>query len=236
MVKKYKSVKKYNKKYGNSRKKRMERPQRSLALKTHTFCEYLKNDKIDLNSTQLDVNGHLTISTGKSFSFADLPQVAQYSQLFYQFRILKIVAEYSWSGVGNSPPQQSYTTPIDTYQMPLGNVNAPVLLINRNHTGISLTYAEMDTSCKTKRIRLSANKRHFLSLTPSCKDVMQSTGLLTVGIPQYKTWFISDQLNASTVPHYGLTYQVDTYNAGNAIDMGNILIKYKMYFQCKGNE
>jgi len=208
----------------------------NLALQTHTFCEYLKNVHIDLNTTQLDVNGHLTITPGQSFSFSQLPQVTSYSKLFYQFRILKVVAELSWAGVGNSPPLMAIAAPAPGQSISLNNVSAPVVLVNRNHTGINLTYAEMDTSCKTKRIRLEAGKRHFISLTPSCQDQMQGVGTTTVNIPQYKQWFISDQVNAQNVPHYGLNYQVDTYNAGNNINMGSILIKYKMYFQCKGNE
>jgi len=223
--------------YVKRKKQYKPRVQKSLALQTHTFCERLKNVQIDLNGTQLDVNGHLTITSGQSFSFAQLPQVASYSKLFYQFRILKIIAEISWAGVGTAAPQQDITiVGQPTYAIVLNDTSAPTLLVNRNHTGINLTYAEMDSSCKTKRIRLNAGKTHTISLKPSCQDQMQGVGTTTVNVPQYNQWFISDQVNAQTVPHYGLNYQVDTYNAGTGTNMGSILIKYKMYFQCKGNE
>ena len=224
--------------YVKRKKQYKPRVQKSLALQTHTFCERLKNVQIDLNTTQLDVNGHLTITNGQSFSFAMLPQVSSYSKLFYQFRILKIIAEISWAGTGTSAPVQTVTpvAPGLPYFIPLNDTSAPVLLVNRNHTGINLTYAEMDSSCKTKRLRLNTGKTHVISLKPSCQDQMQGVGTTTVNVPQYNQWFISDQVNAQTVPHYGLNYQVDTYNAGTGTNMGSVLIKYKMYFQCKGNE
>lgn len=232
--KRRKNVTKHIVKY--SKKNRI---QQNLGLKTYTFCEQLPNKILDLSTTSLDVNGHLTITYGQSFNFAMLPQVAQYSNLFYQYRILKIVAELSWGGIGPVPPSATaaVTPAPNTVVIALNNSSAPILLINRNHNNINLTYPQMDTSFKTKRLRLPAGQRKFISLIPSCEDIMQGVGATTVKIPKYKQWFISDPVSgAQTVPHYGFNIQVDTYPAGSGVNMGSVLIKYKMYFQCKHNE
>jgi len=224
----------------NRKRKITKYRKNNLALKVYTFSEYLKNKTIDLNSTQLDAQGHLTITQGQSFNFNQLPQAAHYSNLFEQYRILKIIAEFSWGGVGNSPPLAltGLGTVAQPYinQMLPGN-NAPTLLLNRNHNSINLTYPAMDTSQRTKRIRLKTGQIKYVSLVPSCQDVMQAVGTNTINIPKYKQWFLSDPVSgAQDVPHFGFNYQVDTYNAGNSINMGTILIKYKMIFQCKYNE
>jgi len=216
---------------------------KAISLRSHIFEETVATHSIPIDSTKVDANGNLIATDFRTFRFSDLPQAAHYADLFYQYRLLKIIATYSWTGEGTVVPSVNMAAPVGTSgtfnSYPINNISAPKIWVQRNHSVIAaLSAAQMSTSSKTIRQTLKAGNTYSVAIVPSVYDSIQqnvNTVPTLVPVPKYKQWLLTNAAGIA-VMQFGIHTQVQTYDTTTRINMGEISVIYKYIFECKGNE
>jgi hypothetical protein len=206
-----------------------------LALKQHQFCERANGDTITIgNEAGTLAAPYYT----RDFKFKNLKQCDQYSSIFEQYRMDKVIATFRYKGI-STPALQS------AGGAGTGFVNElnPMIYFKVDHNDLQAnTLPIMKLSTKTKTHMFSNNNPEFsITIKPAAQTLVLrdvSGGVInTTNIPKWKQWIDADGLSGpgSDVQHLGLKVYAVGYKDAN-FDPGSIDVEYKYYFSCKSNE
>ncbi len=199
-----------------------------LAMQTHNFCERTIEEKIELQTSNLNVDGHLNNTKTWTFQMSDIPQIASYQKLFEYYKINKVVVTFAYKTAGqyaNTDPSIGRTI----------NECNPTLIFKVDHNDvIADTYPTLMQSMRTKKKQLSNDKPNFsITLKPAIQSMLYSTPTATGYSPKYNTWI---RMGDPAIPHYGLKFQITVPDSSGNVDYGCILVTQKIYFSAKNNE
>lgn len=207
-----------------------------LALKEHQFVERAKGEQITIG---MEAGQFAAPYYTKIFRFKDLAQCDQYSSIFEQYRLDKVIATFRYKSIA-TPALQSGGGPVGS-----GFVNElnPMIYFKIDHNDVNQnTLQTMKLSMKTRTHMFTNDKPEFsITILPAAqtlvlRDVAQGT-VNTTNIPKWKQWIDADGSAGpgSEAEHFGLkVYAVGFKNAN--FDPGSLDIEYKYYFSCKSNE
>lgn len=160
-------------------------------------------------------NGDSAIYRGLQFTLGDLEGYTELTQLYDQYMITKVVVEFLWTitgsdagVVGPNPSMSPYVNCIRDYD----DANTP-------------TSTNFRESGRVKRLRLVANKRHILALTPAVLGMRYQSATSTAYGPQWKQRI--DMADAAT-PHYGLKIQLIKC----PLRLGYVQVTARYYVSC----
>ncbi|AXQ65927.1 MAG: putative capsid protein [Cressdnaviricota sp.] len=202
-----------------------------LSLKQHQFCERVIGDTIQIgNEAGQGIAPYFT----KAFKFSDIPQCQQYSSIFEQYRMDKVVVTFRYKGIAlpallNAGPAM------------INELN-PVLYWKVDHNDLNTnTLAYMKQSTRTKsHVFTNSNSEFTISLKPASQKLLirqlQPT-VTSTNIPAWKQWIDADGQAGpgSSVEHLGLKAYCLGY-ASLDFKPGYLDVEYKYYFSMKCNE
>lgn len=194
----------------NTRRPRrmMRRPRRTLskrAMNIHHFKRTITFDPIISQTTN---------SYGAyAFQFNQLPNFAEFTQLYDSYRINKIVIKY----VPNINSANAGSTPMSQFHSVLDFNDATPLT--------SLSSAFEYQNWKMTR----GAKAHTRTYTPSILDAVGNSGGVTPSFvkPAYKQWIAT---SSSDIPHFGLKWVAEATTNVSDIDYRPYV---SVYFSCK---
>lgn len=205
----------------STRRRRMNK--KPLALKTHNFVERSSV------TTTLQIGPEAT-ATGmiKEFSLNEIAQNGNYINLFEEYKIDKVVANFRYKSVG----QYAYET---GSAINMNEIN-PVLYFKVDHNDENLeSLAELKKSAKCREFQFTNNKPNFdVVLKPACLiDCNNIHGALGIAHrPRWGLWLPTDE---NAISFYGLkAYCVAS--ASGAHVPGSLEVTYKIYFSMKNND
>lgn len=207
-------------------KKRIQRIQKPIALKPHSFCERFE-ENIRLTTPIVNAAGNLAVTSTKKFSFDMIPQHASYAELFDEYKINKVVATFRWS-----PSQYVAVNSTAAYSSNL----SPLLFFKVDHNDdAAQPLADLKKSMKTHYKMLKYDEPFTIQLRPA-SQVLVDANIGNTFTPKWNRYITTQVLD---VNHLGLKLQVQVptdVGASTNYDMGRIDIEYKMYFTMKCNE
>lgn len=160
-------------------------------------------------------NGDSAIYRGLQFTLADLEGYTELTTLYDQFCITKVVMEFLWTitgsdagVVGPNPSMSPYVNCIRDYD----DSNTPTSTVFRE-------------SGRVKRLRLTANRRHILTLTPAVLGMKYQGPATTSYGPQWKQRI---DMADSLTPHFGLKIQLIKC----PLRLGYVQVTAKYYVSC----
>lgn len=160
-------------------------------------------------------NPDSAIYRGLQFTLGDLEGYTELTTLYDQFMITKVVVEFLWTitgsdagVVGPNPSMSPYINCIRDY--------------DDSVTPTSTTFRE---SGRVKRLRLNANSRSIIALTPAVLGMKYQSALSNSYGPQWKQRI--DMANPTT-PHYGLKLQLIKC----PLRLGYVQVTAKYYVSC----
>lgn len=209
----------------------MPKPRRILRRRAAPRRKYPKRKKGTNIAKNVNVKGDIhyfkrlvfreNISTafnfyaaGYDFQLAHVPQVSEFTNLFDQFMLTKIVCQFHLKYDSSA-------------QTPTGSI-FPLMWICTDHDDVvaPANVNEMRERQRTRRLVLYPNKVLTHSISPSTLTEIYHTALTTSYSPQYKKWL---DLNQSSTPYFGLKIFIDNLPSNQSVDF-----ECTYYFACKG--
>ena len=216
-------------------RKRFSKYKTPLALQTHTFCERAPGEQITIGNEAGPLMAPYYV---KSFKFNELKQCDQYSSIFEQYRMDKVIVTFRYKGI-STPALQS------AGGAGTGFVNElnPMIYFKIDHNDIQTnTLNIMKLSTKTRTHMFTNNSPEFsITILPAAQTLVLrdiSGGVIqTTNIPKWKQWIDADGIlgPGSDAEHLGLKVYAVGYKDAN-FDPGSLDVEYKYYFSCKSNE
>lgn len=149
---------------------------------------------------------------GYSFTLSQLPAVAEFTNLFDQYRINKIVLKFVPDK--NSAEFGAATSPIPTFHT----------VLDYNDATAPATLNEMLEYANHRMTRGSAV--HTRVFTPASLDAVAAGGATSLSNPTWKQWLST---SASNIDHFGLKAGWE----GGVVNSCNIFPYLTIYFSCK---
>ncbi len=160
-------------------------------------------------------NADSQIYRGLQFTLADLENYTELTSLYDQYMITKVVLEFLWTltgtdagVVGPNPSMAPYVNCIRDYD-----------------DSVTPTQPVFRESGRVKRLRLTANKRHIIALTPAVLGMRYKSVTGTAYGPQWKQRI---DMADPTTPHYGLKIQLNKV----PLRLGYVQVTAKYYVNC----
>jgi hypothetical protein len=160
-------------------------------------------------------NADSAIYRGLQFTLGDLENYTELTQLYDQYMITKVVMEFLWTitgsdagVVGPNPSMSPYVNCIRDYD-----------------DSITPTSDVFRESGRVKRLRLTANKRHIITLTPAVLGMRYKSATSTAYGPQWKQRI---DMADPTTPHFGLKLQLIKC----PLRLGYVQVTAKYYVSC----
>lgn len=160
-------------------------------------------------------NADSAIYRGLQFTLADLEGYTELTTLYDQFMITKVVIEMLWTitgsdagVVGPNPSMSPYVNCIRDY--------------DDSSTPTATSFRE---SGRIKRMRLTANRRHIITLTPAVLGVKYKS---ITGSAYGPMWKQRIDMADPTTPHFGLKLQLIKV----PLRLGYVQVTAKYYVSC----
>lgn len=200
---------------GMLRSSHLRRFRRIGQFKTHSFTRCTRPITYSLDSTTNWVPNSLT------FQLSDIINVSDFTNLFDQFKINKVVLTLRWS-----PRANTYTS-TNTYAST--GVYNPVLYYYTDHDDDDpvATQEDMLEVQRHKSRRILPQRPIYITVKPAVQAMAYQTALTTAYGPKWNMKLNMDDISAA---HYGLKMGVNKLG----VDLGSITIDVKYYFTCYG--
>ena len=184
-------------------------------FKTHSFTRCTRPITYSLDTTTNWVPNTLT------FQLEDIINVSDFTNLFDQFKINKVVLTLRWS-----PRANTYTS-TNTYAST--GVYNPVLYYYTDHDDDDpvAEQADMLEVQRHKSRRILPSRPIYITVKPAVQAMAYQTALTTAYGPK---WGMKLNMDDVSAPHYGLKMGVNKLG----VDLGSITIDVKYYFTCYG--
>lgn len=200
--------------YGRRKRARFNAPMRiSRGVRTsslHRFTRSFVGSVITGNDVSYATNAALTMT------LSGLPNYAEFTALYDQYRITGV--KIRWI-LRRDPTQATTAANKDVY---------PKLAIARDHTDSNTpaSAAELLEYSNSKYRQLTPDKDTYsIFVKPSVQMVSYKTAVTSGYTPKWGQWLSTAD---STVPHYGLKWNIEPVYAGVTVE-----VFYKVYLQCK---
>lgn len=182
---------------------------------THSFTRNTRPITYSLDTTTNWVPNSLT------FQLSDVINVSDFTNLFDQFRIDKVVLTLRWS-----PRASTYTS---TNNMAATGIYNPVLYYVTDHDDDSAIATQTDMLEIQKHVcrRVLPNRKITITVKPAVQSMCYQTIASTSYGPK---WGMKLNMDDITTPLYGLKMGVSKLGE----DLGAITIDVKYHFTCFG--
>lgn len=182
----------------------------------HSFTRNTRQTYLDLTTPALN-----WVPESYTFQLTDIINVADFENLFDQFKIEKVELIMRWS------PTASVYTSSNTNQGQ--GVYNPVLYYVRDYDDNDLinNITDMQEIQKHRSVRLTPHRPIKINLKPAVLAQAYKTAVTTSYGPK---WGMKLSMNDDSTPHYGL--KVGVQKLGE--NMGQISIDTKYHFTCYG--
>jgi len=169
------------------------------------------------------------IDVGQQFTLDSLPNVAEFNNLFDQYRIKKIEITLKLINV----PENS-GGPL-TNNANYGNFYPTIWWVNDKDDAAPYTLAQIKEVQGVKHRVLFPNRELKMSVTPTMLTQMYRTAVTTGYSPKRASYCDIAQMDTA---HYANKFVVDLEGFNTAILPANLLpqikVNYRMMFECKG--
>lgn len=182
---------------------------------THNFKRRWKLEVQNGNTIDLTNNISGFENRNLLFRLSQLVNAVEFSQLYDQYRINKIILEVKWSMRSDTVSGVEINNP-------------PIMYYLRDYDDIVATTEEQfNENARTKSVVLNPNKMYKFVIVPAQLHTVYNTGLANGYAIKWKQW--TDVGNID-VPHYGLKMGFK-YPANE--DYGSVHFNAVYYFSCK---
>lgn len=184
----------------------------------------------DVGTSVLSINNSVTeMDVGQFFTLDSLPNVSEFSNLFDQYRIARVIIQLKLV----APPESIYY-PAAGNTGNFGNFYPTVWWVTDKDDSGQYTLAQIKEVQGVKHRVLFPNRELTMSFTPTVLNQMYRTSLTTGYAPKRATYIDIAQPN---VPHYSNKFVVDLEGITSAASLTE-KIKIKMniryLFSCRG--
>lgn len=196
--------------------------QRNVGIKRSALTQHIHHFKrrwsvatSDAARMTLTNNPNGFINASHWFQLNGLVNHTEFTTLYDQYRINKVVLELKWSGAIEDVNERDLNNP-------------PMLYYVRDYDdATALSENEFRENCRTKTLVLKPSKIYKLVIVPAQLHQVYSSVVSSGYAIKWKQW--TDVGNVS-VPHYGFKFGVK-YPANEAY--GTIEVSATYYFSCK---
>lgn len=184
----------------------------------------------DTGTSVLSVNANVTeVDVGQVFTLDSLPNVSEFTTLFDQYRITRVIIQLKLQ----APPESIYAPvvgPVGNF----GNFYPTVWWVTDKDDNTQYTLAQIKEVQGVRHRVLHPNRELTMSFSPSILAQMYRTSLTTGYAPKRSSFIDIAQPN---VPHYSNKFVVDLEGLTSNADLVNkirIKMNVKLMFACRG--
>lgn len=224
------------KKLSKARRKFMLSLYKPVAQQLHRFVRR-KVTSYDLNSDLFYADSGSWAYNNYSFAATDTPNFSEFSALFEQFRIDKIVAKIYFNNNVTSG-QTDIATSANTNVNQINCFWIRSTDTSRDNLGSGELDAMQNSGLKQTVLARSSGKPITIAITPNILNASYETASATAYTPAYKKWI---SMTDSGTVHYGLSIAFQRIDEGNMelatnanADDGVIKIVWSYYYTMKG--
>lgn len=195
---------------------------KKLALQPHNFVERVE-DVITLNNSTLNDDGNLITNYSRGFKMTDVGQWQQYKELFDDYVLTKVVAEFRYDTYVSDNTYSNQSNPV-----------YPQLLIKTDYNDVNtgITWSELKESEKARLVQLRPSMNNPIShVIKPC--ILTQIYNVNDTIGYGSKWNQTIRTVDMDLIHFGLKVQVQTQPGDSDINLGKISIMYKYYFTMK---
>jgi len=208
----------------SKKKRRTLTRRKNFSLNVHKFSRYTEAATVEFASQGLN--------TDFEFKFSDLINYTEFSSLFDQFQIDKVVIKFQLitnpDGIQSTDPQ---TSGINSSNIQPTNWYPKLWYIRDYDGGAGETLTSIKERQGVKFFILRPNQEYSIKLSPAVAVQTYKT-LTTTGYGPKR--MMLDMANGVSVPHYGVKTVFDTLGL-NPLDAYPFKLRWeaKYYFTCK---
>lgn len=220
--------------------KRRYKIRRGVVTANYSFSRYLVNQpaaniavtggSYNTTTSVLTCGSNVTeIDVGQNFTIGSVPNVSEFSTLFDQYKIRRVVITMKLLNVpeNSAAPMLNYAN--------YGNFYPTIWWVNDYDDSGPVTLAAIKEFHGVKHRVLFPNRELKMSVAPTVLTQMFRTTLTTGYAPKKATWL---DIAATDIPHYANKFVVDLEGMNTAVldplQLPRIKINYQVFFQCKG--
>lgn len=181
--------KRLNRVYRSIRGRRSARRFRRYLNPLHYFKRSTVPDIVPLTSNVAGFGGTGFLGSGRATALNQLINVADFTALYDQYKIIKTTFHFKWSISGTVPADNLLSNP-------------PVMMYFRDHDDIvTPDHTMMMERSTTKYIAMRANRVYSITVKPSTLGMIYNSPTSTAYAP---SWGKFIDVVDTAVPHYGL--------------------------------
>lgn len=191
-----------------------------IQLRNHVFIRKMPRKTIDLSNTNV-FNSYTGL---QQIKLSDLMDVAEFANLFNQYKIHKVKLTFAWMLTNASNNAGSYDVSMGQLAGPQVNI-----IKNRYDLDHATVQTQFQENSQNTEMRLKPFGKKTYSFKPNILAEAYRTSTSTGYSPKYDTWLNMDDRE---VPHYGLDIGIDKLNAYQ----GHITLDVEVCFSARGVE